>query len=231
MQKMRLISFVLLVTMLAACQNVPKSEVEVKAGGQFLELNNREQYSSTAFVPIEQIRGKVSAWQLSGSFSYVDPNESGAGRIQWSFQGDLLDNLRLNDAIDQERVRLIGPIGTGSLELLTADNRASLISGNQQSNGVDAESLLFNIVGWRLPVSEMRFWLFGMPSPNVSGRFWLNEQGQLQTLQQSEWEVQFDRFEIDPVLQQALPKKITAIHRGNQAKVKLVIKRFEPVQE
>ena len=231
MQKMRLISFVLLVTMLAACQNVPKSEVEVKAGGQFLELNNREQYSSTAFVPIEQIRGKVSAWQLSGSFSYVDPNESGAGRIQWSFQGDLLDNLRLNDAIDQERVRLIGPIGTGSLELLSADNRASLISGNQQSNGVDAESLLFNIVGWRLPVSEMRFWLFGMPSPNVSGRFWLNEQGQLQTLQQSEWEVQFDRFEIDPVLQQALPKKITAIHRGNQAKVKLVIKRFEPVQE
>lgn len=231
MQKMRLISFVLLVTMLAACQNVPKSEVEVKAGGQFLELNNREQYSSTAFVPIEQIRGKVSAWQLSGSFSYVDPNESGAGRIQWSFQGDLLDNLRLNDAIDRERVRLIGPIGTGSLELLTADNRASLISGNQQSNGVDAESLLFNIVGWRLPVSEMRFWLFGMPSPNVSGRFWLNEQGQLQTLQQSEWEVQFDRFEIDPVLQQALPKKITAIHRGNQAKVKLVIKRFEPVQE
>ena len=231
MQKMRLISFVLLVTMLAACQNVPKSEVEVKAGGQFLELNNREQYSSTAFVPIEQIRGKVSAWQLSGSFSYVDPNESGAGRIQWSFQGDLLDNLRLNDAIDRERVRLIGPIGTGSLELLTADNRASLISGNQQSNGVDAESLLFNIVGWRLPVSEMRFWLFGMPSPNVSGRFWLNEQGQLQTLQQSEWEVQFDRFEIDPVLQQALPKKITAIHRGNQAKVKLAIKRFEPVQE
>ena len=231
MKIFRIILAACCVLFIAACQNVPKSEGEVKTGGQFLELNHREQYASAVFAPIEQIRGKVSTWQLAGSFSYVDPKESGAGRIQWSFQGDLLDNLNLNDAIDRERMRLIGPIGTGSVELLTADNRASLISGKQRSNGVDAESLLFNIVGWRLPISEMRFWLFGMPSPNTSGRFWLNEQGQLQTLQQSDWEIQFDRFELDPILQLALPKKITAVHRGNQIKVKLAIKRFEPVQE
>jgi len=70
-----------------------------------------------------------------------------------------------------------------------------------------------------------------MPSPNASGKFWLNEQGQLQALQQSDWEIEFDRYEIDPVLQQALPKKITAVHRGNQAKVKLVIKSFAPQRD
>ena len=231
MHKIRLISFVLITAFLAACQSVPKSEGEIKEGGQFLEQNNREQYSSAAFTSVGEVRGKVSAWQLAGSFSYVDPEESGAGRIRWSFQGDLLDNLRLNDVIDQERVRLIGPIGTGSVELVSKDNRASLISGNQTSNGVDAESLLFNLTGWRLPVSEMRYWLFGMPSPNASGKFWLNEQGQLQTLQQSEWEIQFDRYVVDPILQQAVPKKITAVHRGNQAKVKLVIKSFAPATE
>ena len=231
MKVFRIILSACCVLLIVACQNVPKSEGEVKAGGQFLEQNNREQYSSAAFSSIGEVRGKVSAWQLAGSFSYVDPKEQGAGRIQWGFQGDLLDKLSLNDAIDQERVRLIGPIGTGSVQLISADNRASLISGKQEYKGIDAENLLFNIVGWRLPVSEMRFWLFGMPSPNASGKFWLNEQGQLQTLLQSDWEIEFDRYEIDPVLQQALPKKITAVHRGNQAKVKLVIKSFAPQRD
>ena len=231
MQMMRLIVLSLLTMLLVACQNVPKNTEKSKPAGQELELNNREQYSSAVFSDMTLIRGKVSAWKLSGSFSYVDPNESGAGRIQWDFKGDLLDSVSLNDFVDQERVRLIGPIGVGSVELNSQDRRATLTSGRQEYKGTDAESLLWNIVGWRLPVSEMRFWLFGMPSPNVKGRFWLNEQGQLQALQQSGWEIQFERYEKMDDLQQDLPKKITAVHRENKAKVKLVIKRFTVVQE
>jgi len=105
MKVFRIILSACCVLLIVACQNVPKSEGEVKAGGQFLEQNNREQYSSAAL-------------------------------------GDLLDNLSLNDAIDQERVRLIGPIGTGSVQLISADNRASLISGKQEYKGIDADYLV-----------------------------------------------------------------------------------------
>ena len=65
MQKIRLIGFVLITAFLAACQSVPKSEGEIKEGGQFLEQNNRAQYSSEVFTSVGEVRGKVSGWQLS----------------------------------------------------------------------------------------------------------------------------------------------------------------------
>ena len=207
---------------IAACQNVPKSEVDVKPGGNQLVKNSNGQYTADAFSVPSEVRKKVAAWDLSGSFSYVDPKESGAGRIQWKYQGRLQD-----DFINNESVRLIGPIGTGSVELVSSETGAHLISGKQRYFGTSADKLLIDIVGWKMPVEEMRYWLFGMPSTKVEGRFWLNEQGGLQSLKQSDWEIQFERYQVVPELNAMLPQKITAIHRSNQAKVKLIIKRFQ----
>ncbi len=208
--------------LVTACESVPKQQSDQKPGGQLLLQETSGEYSAPAFEAIHQVRDSIEAWKIAGSFSYIDPEDSGAGRIQWDFQGRLKD-----DVVDSENVRLIGPIGTGSVELVSSGASASLIAGRQRYYGADIEALLLKVVGWEMPVEEMRYWLFGMPSPKAPGRFWLNEQGHLQSLQQSDWDIQFDQFQVLLNTKEALPRKITAVHRGNQAKVKLVIKRFE----
>ncbi len=219
---------------LSACQVLPEQQSEQKAGGKVLQKNAKGQFFGSDFEKIEELRGQVSAWQLTGSFSYIDPQDTGAGRIKWDFQGALQaastdnnENLESVDRVENEKVRLIGPIGTGSLELISSDSSAILIAGRERYVGADVESLLLKTVGWRLPVDELRFWLFGMPSPTNEGRYWLNEQGLLQSLKQSDWEIQFDRYQLNSFPNQPLPQKITAVHRGNQAKIKLVIKQFK----
>lgn len=223
MKPLQSLLLILCLLSLVACQNVPQKQADDKLGGNVLTKNAQGRYIQAAFVVPEKVREKVAAWSLSGSFSYVDPKESGAGRIQWQYQGILKD-----DFIDKESVRLVGPIGTGSLELVSSSSSARLVAGRKNYLGASVDDLLLDIVGWRMPVEEMRYWLFGMPSPHASGRFWLNEQGKLQSLHQSDWEIVFDRYETVPELNAQLPRKITAVHRVNQAKVKLLVKQFEP---
>lgn len=228
MKLLRTILFYGSILLLAACQSLPEQSVNQKLGGKTLQKNAQGRYLSADFKKVMELREQVSAWQLKGSFSYVDPQDTGAGRIQWGFQGVLQSSGEESaDTVENENVRLIGPIGTGSLELISSDSSAVLIVGRDRYIGEDVESLLLKTVGWRLPVDELRFWLFGMPSSTVQGRYWLNEQGLLQSLQQSDWEIQFDRYQTDSVPNQPLPQKITAVHRDNQAKIKLVIKQFQ----
>lgn len=229
-KRIRMPSLILLMAvLLSGCLSLPGEQADQKPGGMILKKDASGKFVSNYFDEAQQTREQISAWQLRGSFSYVDPQDTGAGRIQWTFQGQLEGDTgdRKSDVIENEKVRLIGPIGTGSLELVSSDSSASLTVGRESYFGPNVESLLIKVVGWQMPVDELRYWLFGMPSSKVAGHYWLNEQGLLQSLQQSNWEIQFDRYQVYPFSTQPLPQKITAIHRGNQAKVKLVIKQFE----
>ena len=225
MKRFHQLLILLAVMTLAACQTLPKLNQDEKPGGVALTENAQGQFIAPVFAPKLGGRDDVNAWKLSGSFSYVDPKDSGAGRIQWSLQGLLKENR-----IENERVRLIGPIGAGSVELLSSGSSAVLIAGKKRYLGQNVEGLLQDIVGWRMPINELRYWLFGVPSPQVPGKYWLDEQGSLIFLQQSGWQIEFSEYQVfdasGPLIPQMMPRKITAVNQANQAKVKLVIKQL-----
>lgn len=120
---------------------------------------------------------------------------------------------------DNYTLNIIAPLGQGALRLqgnalevvLTTDEGESLYSD-------DPDQLLFQHLGWRVPISALRYWVLGLPAPGTHDKT-LDEQGRLAQLQQDGWTVDFLDYHTQPGV--ALPRKVFI--SNHQAKVKLII--------
>lgn len=68
-------------------------------------------------------------------------------------------------------------------------------------------------LGWQLPVSDLRYWIQGLISPNAPASLTLrNPQGQLTQLTQLGWQMEFSQYQA--LGSQWLPGKIIAQQNG-----------------
>jgi len=190
------------------------------------ELDNRATYSvgDSSYADRQQAVDALKQWKIAGVFSYADEQDSVAtGKLLWEKKGD------------KDTIQLIGPIGLGTIKLISTPTESVLISSKQQlvQPGGDIEQLLFKAVGWKLPINELRYWLFGLPAPMNDGRYELDQLSNLKTLEQSGWSIRFSTYQ--PVLQvsessvlQKLgqhPRKVFSEHKQNGINIRLVAKK------
>jgi outer membrane lipoprotein LolB len=99
----------------------------------------------------------------------------------------------------------------------------------------DAEELLYRYTGWRLPITNLNYWVRGVPVPDLPAIRELDDAGRLKTLRQQGWEVQYQeyvRFEGHE-----LPNRLTLTYTPVRVtaelpamEVRLVIDRWAQVQ-
>lgn len=124
-----------------------------------------------------------------------------ATRAHWALQGRVA--LRARDEgwqaslawtrnADRHDIDLSGPLGSGRLRLSQDRHGAQLRdSANKVLHAADAEQLLFQATGWRLPFDGLNYWMLGLPAPGVVGVPDLDAWGRLKTLHQSGWNIEF----------------------------------------
>ncbi len=83
----------------------------------------------------------------------------------------------------------------------------------------DPEVDLQVMYGWTIPVTSLRYWALGIPDPAELAFTEFNEEGQLTSLDQGNWQVQFTKYRAGGG--QSMPRRLTAISGDN--KVRLVI--------
>ncbi len=189
----------LLVTMLSAC-------------APSLKIN------SNANVPASwqqqsQQRAHLSEWVLRGRVSIQTQDDGGVVDLIW------------HQSKQNYSIQLTAPLGAGGIALSTVDNGVMLNSSNgRELFAKDAETLLQNIQGWRLPVSGLRYWLLAMPVPKKNYQFisWLDNQ-QLHVMQQDGWHIEFRQYQQQGNVW--LPRKIF-MHRldNTEIDVRIVIR-------
>ena len=82
-------------------------------------------------------------------------DESGSGSLHWAQRRDEYD------------LRVIAPFSGGVYELSGSAGNVSLLTPDKNMlQAGDAESLLQQAAGWRFPVSELVFWIRGLPAPS-----------------------------------------------------------------
>jgi outer membrane lipoprotein LolB len=88
----------------------------------------------------------------------------------------------------QDRVTLSNPLGQTLAVLALGPEGASLDDGKSPPRvAADAESLTEQILGWRLPVRGLRYWLLGLADPSTPAR-WREEDGE-RLLEQDGWRI------------------------------------------
>lgn len=157
---------------------------------------------------------QLDAWQLQGRVSVRSQEEGGQASLVWRRQGE-------NDRFD-----LIGPFGA-AVRVTQGDHGAELRYKQKSYRAADAQALLAEVTGWRLPLAGLPYWVLGVPIPGVSAEKRFDAQGRLRELRQLGWVVEItDYVQLDNY---ELPRRLnlsTVADGEARVEVRLLVERW-----
>ncbi len=139
---------------------------------------------------------ELKSWRLKGRLAIDAIKEAWTGYLRWTQKGRWFDIL------------WSAPLGQGSVELYGNQERVTLrLPKEGILTASSAEQLLSRRLGWSLPVSGLRFWLLGLPAPElpVISRA-VDSRGRLLRLSQGGWQIRYLDYTVTSGYE--LPSKV-----------------------
>ncbi len=126
---------------------------------------------------------RIDEWVLAGRVAISNEEDSWTASLNWIQMAD-----------DYE-IRVTAPLGQGSA-LLEGDAGGVKLhfSNGEVATDRNAGNLLYNRLGWRMPLEALRYWVLGMPSPEGLAQRQLDDAGRMARLEQSDWRVRYKRY-------------------------------------
>ncbi len=119
-------------------------------------------------------------WDLKALIAMRRQNDAWSATLQWQQQHD------------RYHIALFGPLGTNSYEINGRPGNVVLSSANgKKASASNPETLLTQQVGWSVPVSNLFYWIRGLPVPNVPAQKQLDKYNHLISLQQQGWNIHY----------------------------------------
>ena len=201
---LRLVSSLWLIMSLAACSGLPELPV------------TDESYQNWARY--QQQLHDINSWEIHARAVIIVGKEVYQVGISWQRE------------IDQFVIVIEAPFGPGVFRLetnLQADGLPPIqlsMPDGQVLYDESAEALLLRVLGWAIPVKELRSWVKGLPLSDTEYSFELRASGRLKSLRQQGWEISYlDYFDEDTAAQ-GLPRKMYLKHQ--KLALKIVIERW-----
>jgi outer membrane lipoprotein LolB len=137
----------------------------------------------------------LERWTLDGRVAVAAAGEGFSGGLTW------------NQAGSRAEVELRGPVGGRTLAIrVDGDDFSVTDLQGETFDGDRARALVAERVGSELPISELRYWLVGVPAPGAPFAETLGADARLATLDQAGWRVRYDRYRSAGAL--VLPAKL-----------------------
>jgi outer membrane lipoprotein LolB len=147
-------------------------------------------------------------WSVNGRLAVTTAQEGWHVSLYWVQQGPVY------------HIDLIGPLGQGRVRIQGDAQGVSLRTADGQfQRATDADELLTQAVGVRIPLNGLLYWMRGLPDPGQPGALALDEQGRLSRLEQDGWQI--DYLDYMPVAPLELPRRIRATQ--GEIKVQVVV--------
>lgn len=202
---------------LSACTSTGWLERTDKTGSMSGEwdadpFKNGSVEKSETLTSAEQALYDKQYWQLSGRLSITSEKGAWSGALRWR-QNSKKFVLSLNAPLGQGALQIKGD--DISVELNTADGRSLMAD--------DVDSLFEKEIGWALPVSGLRYWLFGIPSPESSATILRDQQSIISEIKQLQWKIAIKRYQTVGEIQ--LPKKLELNNRDFN--IRLIIDHWD----
>jgi outer membrane lipoprotein LolB len=159
----------------------------------------------------------ISTWQINGKLGIRTADDSGSASIKWT-QEALVYQLNLSGPLGQKRMIITGQPGKVRMEQ----------TGEPAREAESPEALIKKQLGWTLPVTQLAYWVRGLPAPKGRiTRLEQNRDGLIALLQQGDWLISYTHYSNqtfnDKTL--ALPGKIVAEYRD--VRLTLVIRQWQ----
>ncbi len=187
---------VLAVLMLSGCASIPSHTP------QSLDWQQRE-------ARLQQL----TEWQLEGRIAIKTADNSWSGSLSWQQRDNAYD------------INLSGPFGQGATRLTGDPHHVVLSTSEGELVGHDGpEQLMYEALGWRMPITSLQYWAVGHPDPTKPPpQVTLDEFARINSLQQGEWHVSYPRYRLFQQIE--VPGKI--VIKNHQLRVRLVIDHWQ----
>jgi outer membrane lipoprotein LolB len=153
-----------------------------------------------------------SSWDLSGAIAARNKNKAWTASINW-----------LQSGPGAYQIRLFGPLGSGAIMIEKQGGVVSFRDGPKSAKSTNADELLKQQTGIRLPVNNLYYWVRGIPAPGAVQSATHSSTNQLTLLRQSGYTIEYLSFTKSG--NTVLPSLIKLT--GNGIFIKLVIKRWK----
>jgi outer membrane lipoprotein LolB len=131
----------------------------------------------------DQLRA-LDDWRMEGRIALNVGRKGYTGTVSWEQDGEALD------------FRFRGPFGFGGFRIHGGSDRLRVKTTRGDEFWVtDPEEEMAERFGFSLPVYSMRYWILGVSDPALEADEAVNHEGFLEALEQSGWDVTFDRYE------------------------------------
>ena len=165
--------------------------------------------SSRPLIAPEEVSAEPNAelwhWQIEGRLALNDGQERHNANFNWQQQGA------------HYQLSFFGPLGQGSARLDGQPFHVSLTtSSGEQLHAASPEGLIRQGLGWQLPLSNLVYWVRGLPAPGPS------QEPEPGRLIQDDWEIEWQRF--TQVEGYQLPGLVIA--RQGHLQIRLAISRW-----
>ena len=151
---------------------------------------------------------QARTWGLDGRAAAALGQQGWQASLDWRQSGD------------SSELHLAGPLGIGAL-VLNMSPAGLALNGAEPSPAVAAQ--LEARLGFELPLENLRFWLLGIPNPEVPFELTRNASDRAQHLSQAGWSIDYDQYR--PQGGDELPARIVLTRAD--ARVRIAVDRWE----
>jgi len=170
------------------------------------------QNQSTAWGERVQALSKIQTWDLKGLIAIRTSRD--AWTADWHWQ----------QTHDNYSISLFGPLGSHAITLSGAPHQVMLqTSDGKKFTASNPESLLAEQLGWEIPISNLYYWVRGLPVPNMAAEKQFDSYHHLSFLTQQGWTIRYLRY--TSVNQIDVPSKIFL--ENPALNVKIIINQWQ----
>ncbi len=185
--------------LLTACTHTPRPAEEPPAN-KIIPLEKRKAETAT-----------VSTWEINGAMAAKNKEKAWSASMNWLQHGP-----------NSYQIRLIGPLGGGTVLINKTGKTIHFQDGAKKVSSNNADELLLQQTGIRLPVNNLYYWVRGLPAPGGIQAEQHDKYNHLSQLQQSGYTIDFTQYTSVKGID--LPSTIRLV--GNGVMVKVIIKHW-----
>lgn len=172
----------------------------------------RQQSLSKPMAENKTNAAMISSWVLSGAMAAKNEKKAWTASIHWVQEGQA-----------NYQIRLFGPLGGGTVFIEKKGSVTRFEEGAKRVTSTNAEQLLQDQTGVRLPVNKLYYWVRGLPAPGAVQAKKYDESTHLRSFQQDGYTIEYATYAL--MGQIDLPSKMTLT--GHGITVKLVVKKWK----
>lgn len=121
-----------------------------------------------------------ASFGLIGRASVKGGKESFSGGVQWHHAGD------------SDEILLLSPLGQTLAQIQRTSDGVYLTTSEQQRYyATDVESLTEQVLGWRLPLMGLQYWIQSTSSPVTASAVDIDIDGRIAAIRQDGWEINY----------------------------------------